>query len=99
MLPLHHDPGMYRSGVCVWLESSSRHSNPVGTAGFEPAISCSQGRRIARLSHVPAEGSFGSYQQVAPGRYVYQTPTRRRMFGAGLKNVRLSGTASWLARW
>ncbi len=25
----------------------------VGTAGFEPAISCTQSRRIARLSHIP----------------------------------------------
>ncbi len=27
----------------------------VGMAGFEPAFSCSQGRRIARLSHIPED--------------------------------------------
>jgi hypothetical protein len=26
----------------------------IGMAGFEPAISCSQGRRITRLSYIPA---------------------------------------------
>ncbi len=27
--------------------------SPVGTAGFEPAASCSQSRRATRLRHVP----------------------------------------------
>ena len=55
MLPLHHDPGepMLR-GMRFSRVFMSAPSSPVGTAGFEPAISCSQGRRIARLSHIPA---------------------------------------------
>jgi hypothetical protein len=30
---------------------------PVGMAGFEPALSCSRSRRIARLSHAPSRPS------------------------------------------
>ena len=60
MPPLHHGPGECLSGVCVSIESSCEHSSPIGMAGFEPAFSCSQGRRIARLSHIPACRRFHS---------------------------------------
>ncbi len=39
--PDHQEPPFGRKG-------------PVRAAGFEPALSCSQGRRIARLSHAPS---------------------------------------------
>ena len=33
---------------------SQQANHRIGTAGFEPAISCSQGRRITRLSYIPS---------------------------------------------
>ncbi len=39
------------SALRVYFLAASRPK--IGTAGFKPAFSCSQGRRIARLSYVP----------------------------------------------
>jgi len=42
-----------------------RH-NPVGAAGFEPAISCSQGRRNTRLSHAPIDSLRSAQRESNP---------------------------------
>ena len=36
-----------------YIRVDSVRQSRIGTAGFEPAISCSQGRRITRLSYIP----------------------------------------------
>lgn len=46
----------------------TRRGHQVGAAGFEPAVSCSQGRRIRPLSHTPRECPAG----VEPARSPWQ---------------------------
>ena len=73
MLPLHHVPEEHRSRGPRFhlLMVPLRPSYRVGMAGFEPAVSCSQGRRIARLSYIPMA------RRAASGRTTNQVPVGR----------------------
>ena len=47
-------PARSRSGLPGADSAISRASASIGAAGFEPATSCSQSRRAARLRHAPS---------------------------------------------
>jgi hypothetical protein len=64
--------------------SVSKSIAPVGAAGFEPAVSWSQARRIAKLSHTPRSAQRESNPHLRPGRtarcrYTMGTSRRRRI--------------------